>query len=62
MITDRTTQPRCTSCGSVVLRAGTSCSTCDAETHFEGATRTAPAVETQIMRGSHTLAGLRRSS
>lgn len=62
MITDRMTQPRCTSCGSVVLRAGTSCATCDAESHFEGAVRTAPTVESQTMRGSHTLSGLRRSS
>lgn len=56
MTTDQTLEPRCTSCGAVVVRAGTSCSTCDAESHFEGALRTAPDVTSQSMRGSHTLA------
>lgn len=59
MITDQSFEPRCTTCGSVVLRAGTSCASCDTDTHFEGALRSAPNVTTQSMRGSHQLASQR---
>jgi hypothetical protein len=55
MITDRQLEPRCASCGTIIVRFGTSCATCDTEAHFEGASRTAPDVATQSMRGSHTL-------
>lgn len=34
MIMERAGEARCEQCGSILLRAGTSCPSCEIETHF----------------------------
>ena len=44
MTTDTHLEPRCTDCGSTLMRAGATCISCQHDEHYEGATRTAPPI------------------
>ncbi len=44
---DRTEEPRCATCASVLPGPGAICHVCDVEAHFEGVQRTAPPLFTR---------------